>query len=159
MLSYRLVDTRGESGVEQVITRGVSFIRQVNGIRFNGIGPYGGVEVVFANDERMARLHVVWPKLEPVKSFPVATPAEMTGYIKRGESLLLNAEELGQILTTTNALKRIIVHEISPAYFGVTDEGAPGQRINPFAELHANFEFATTNFTAVLTCPLVAPER
>ncbi|HEY0552166.1 MAG TPA: hypothetical protein VGF13_21375 [Verrucomicrobiae bacterium] len=146
---------RGQHGVEQVISRDVYFVRQVDGISFNGIGSYGGVGITFGDERKVAELLVVWPSLKPVKSLPVATPTEFVDYIKSGKAVLAPSDTTEIITSNIGKLVKITVNDITPFYLG-SSTSAPKEIVVPFAVLEVITHFPKTNYAATLSCPLVS---
>ncbi|HEY0551382.1 MAG TPA: hypothetical protein VGF13_17390 [Verrucomicrobiae bacterium] len=68
--------------------------------------------------------------------------------------MLVHHEHSNEILAHADALQRITIHDVTPAYFGST-MSEPRETIHPFAELAVTMNFPKTNYAAILTCPLV----
>lgn len=151
---YRGRQTQGRHGVEEVISRDVYFIRQVDGIPFNGIGSYGGVELSLGDNGKVAELRVVWPGLKPMELLPVATAKEIMDSLKNGRAVIAAGETTDVILGTMKELTKITVNKVIPVYSG-SSMHEPKEIIHPFASLEITAHFAKTNYTAVLNCPLV----
>jgi len=148
--------TRGQHGIEQVISRDIYFVRQVDGIRFNGIGSFGGIQISFGNEGQIADLRVIWPSLKSIKSVRVSNPKELIDSVKNGRSVITPSEATTQILRGTENPVRITIEEATPTYFGtnVKDE-EPNKLIQPYASLTATIHFPQTNYTVLLNCPLI----
>lgn len=86
---------------------GVFFLRQVNGIRFKGIGLNGGAEIAFGNDAKVSLLRVSWRKITPYKRLKTIQPNEILQDITNGKiHFPAKAKECGEIkrITFTSAL-------------------------------------------------------
>ena len=145
---------RGQRGVEQVISRDVYFVRQADGIPFNGIGNYGGVSLTFGDQGKVAELLLVWPALKPIQSLPVAAPADFIKHVKQGNAVIVPGETTELFTSSVQKIVKITVNDITPFYLG-SGTHEPKEIIAPFALLEITAHLPKTNFTATLGCPLV----
>ena len=115
--------------VKEVIRRGVSFVRRLDGINFTGMGADGGVAVAFGPRDRLASLEVVWRNLERHKSYAVMQPAEIVRAVKNGEARLVPMDG-GNAQTAS----RLTIVKVTPFYLGQAGETAQ-EFVYPFAAL------------------------
>lgn len=71
--------------------------------------------------------------------------------MKEGKTVLVAQPKADEIYANLAQLKRIIITEAAPVYWGTTmaDE-KPGVIVSPFAELSVTLSFPNTNYTATL---------
>jgi len=162
LLSFRDQKTRGyfdkanKKFVQEVDCRGISFVRRVAGVNFAGIGVAGGFYVSFGNSGRIAKLELVWRKLEPYQRYEIASPEQTVAWIKEGKALMpyplmnpdLNAGEIS----------RLTIKDFSPLYKGaLADE--PEEFTFPFAKLDCVARVGKTNVNLQLYCPILSTNR
>ena len=145
---------RGQRGIEQIISRDVYFVRQADGIPFNGIGNYGGVSLTFGDHGKVAELLLVWPALKPIQSLPVALPTDFINYVKQGTAVIVPGETAAFVTSDVQKIIKITVNDIAPFYLGGGTHD-PKKIIAPFAVLEITAHMPKTNFAATLCCPLV----
>jgi len=153
---YRTMGRRGRmdkktgEDKKEVISRGVSFIRQIDRASFTGIGNAGGISVVFGNDGKVAELQIIWRGVEPYKSVAIDAPERFVQWIKEGRSVITEAEPL-QI--NWGKVKKLNVTKFTPYYMG--EGGEDVQRfIVPFADLEIEAELPDTNIAFHVSCPI-----
>ena len=150
---YRSVRDRSfkdpDSGekVKEVIRRGVSFVRRLDGINFTGMGADGGVGVAFGPRGRLASLEVVWRNLQRHKSYEVMQAADMVKAVKNGE-----AKRVPMDGGNPQTAGRLTVVKVTPFYLG--DEGSSRQEFAyPFAALECTVDGGSNRI--VLKCPII----
>jgi hypothetical protein len=150
---YRAQRTRGSQGTKQVISRDVHLVRQVNGIAFHGTGVHGGVLLAFGDHGRIAELSVVWPALKPLSTNIISSPGEIMERVKRGKARMPFGPAAQKIVGNENLIRSISVDAAAPTYLGFAMDD-PKDLIIPFLSLEVTVSFPTTNYQAVLNCPL-----
>jgi hypothetical protein len=151
---YRVVRRRGwldqKTGSEtnEVILRGVSLIRRVDGIDFDGIGYRGGVAINFGNDGKIAKLEVVWRNLKRSRLHATLTASEMTDAIRAGKA------KWQPPVPSQNGIKKITVTGVMTLYRG--KNGDEEQKVvEPYARLATVVDYGHTNVVANLECPIL----
>lgn len=74
-----------ESGSE-VIMRGISFVRQIDGMSFTGSGEDGGLSISFGDQGKVSDLQLVWRKYERHKLLKASSPLEIVERIRSGKA-------------------------------------------------------------------------
>lgn len=152
--AYRIVRRRGwldqASGknAEEVILRGVSFIRRVDGIEFDGIGYRGGVSISFGNDGRIAKLEVIWRHLERSRLNRTLTATEIADAVRSGKA------RWQPPVPDQHGVRRITITDVMMLYRG--KNGDEEQKfIEPYARLATMVDYGHTNVIANLECPIL----
>ena len=150
---YRSVRDRSfkdpDSGekVKEVIRRGVSFVRRLDGINFTGMGADGGVGVAFGPRGKVATLEIVWRNLQRHKSYEVMQPADIVKAVKNGEARLVPLD-----VGNAQVASRLTVVKVTPFYLG--EEGSNRQDlVYPFAALECTLDGGSNRI--VLKCPII----
>lgn len=154
--AYRYVDNRKffdsakDEPVSEVILRGVSFVRRIDGVSFTGRGSDGGFTISFANEGKIADMELVWRNLQRHESRKVASPAEIMEHIKQGQSTMvpMTAVDL------SNA-KKLTINKVTPYYLGEGGD-TPQDFVYPFAALECTLESGDgAKAGIVLKCPII----
>lgn len=155
---YRVVRRRGwldkttGANTNEVILRGVSFIRRVDGIDFDGIGYRGGLAMNFGNDGKIAKLEMVWRNLERSRSHATLTASEMTDAIRAGKA------KWQPPVPDQDGIKKVTVTGVMPLYRG--KNGNEEQKVvEPYARLATLVDYGFTNVVANLECPILGAPK
>ncbi|MGI8964711.1 MAG: hypothetical protein ACR2H1_01340 [Limisphaerales bacterium] len=135
--------------IKRETARGIYLIRAVDGIRFNGIGFFGGLYVNFGNNARIAQIDFVWRNLELKRQSPVADKKQIMQWIKDGKAALVPGEDIS---FNPASIKKLAITKIIPFYFGKNGMEVQNM-VYPAAEIIAKIN-DTTNLVS-LTCPIV----
>jgi hypothetical protein len=135
---------------ESVYTRGVFFIRQVDGVNFAGIGVNGGAHVTFSLNGRVSWFETVWRNLKRFEHQQVLTQEQLLNSIKEGQAVMTHRNEIDSA-----AIKRLTIKEVAPLYMG---ESAQTKQdfIFPFAQLEAVADLGTNSVPLQLYCSILA---
>jgi hypothetical protein len=138
--------------LKEVYSRGVFFVRQIDGVSFAGSGGAGGLYVRFASHARVAQLELVWRNLQPYKKYEVASPGQIMQWIKDGKAVVTipDADKVNP-----SKVKRLTITEISPLYAGELGE-KPQEFTYPFASLDTLADTGQTNIAIKLYCPILS---
>jgi hypothetical protein len=137
------------TNVTTIISRGVDFIRRVDGIDFNGIGVRGGVCFKFGNNGKIAALEIVWKGLEPFELHKTLSADEMLKIIQSGKGKKWNPR-----LANQNGIKKITITDVMTYYRGVGGDDEE-KFIEPYAVLVASVDYGFTNVIANVECPII----
>ena len=77
------LDEKSGRSSEVVSHRGINFIRRVDDYDIQGIGPWGGACLMFANYGKIFSLEIVWRGLEPFQLIPTLSPQDIWDLIKQ----------------------------------------------------------------------------
>lgn len=153
----RTVDTRSwtdkatQEQVKEVIRRGVSFIRQVDGIPLTGIGTDGGFSIAFTVEGKVASLELIWRRFERHKLQRVSSPAEIVERIKQGQAKVHPFHS-----SSLNGAKKLTISKVTPFYLGADGE-TQQDFMYPFASLEGEIEFVDGRKTGIaLKCQILA---
>ncbi|MCI0748024.1 MAG: hypothetical protein L0Y58_21665 [Verrucomicrobia subdivision 3 bacterium] len=142
--------TTGEH-MKEVISRGVSFVRRVDGVDFTGIGSDAGFYVSFGSEARVADLELVWRNLKRDRRRTAASPEEILERIKRGKARMVPMTAVD--LKNANSLT---VDKAEPCYLGESGD-TPQEFVYPFAALECTIEFQDRPKTRVaIKCPIIS---
>ncbi len=133
--------------IEDVVNRGVFFIRRVDGIDFDGIGSRGGVYFNFGKDCRLARLKIVWKGIEPFQLHKTLTPQEIMAGIVVGKTQWENGPMAWQ------SAKTITITSCVPYYRGLLGDDKEHKFIEPYAELSALVDDGVRKIVLKVECP------
>lgn len=131
----------------EVMARGVSLVRQVDGIAFYGRGNLGGFWIDFGNNRRVAAFDLLWRNLLPADLRDTASAAEIVERIKAGQSVLPAPKDL-------SVAKRLTILEITAYYFGTPWE-KPQDFLYPVAALKVTVGTGKED-TVELLCPILS---
>lgn len=144
------IDRQGNMlGEPQVIVRGISFERRINGIPLSEAWCF---LIHFGSNGRIEDFKLRWRNLLPYKSNPTFTPSEIVELIKTGQSIF-PPQAGGGDFDISKATK-LTVEKITPRYFN----GAGKEWLDfiyPYADLDMSAEIGAEKAIFYLTCPLV----
>ncbi|HTQ50752.1 MAG TPA: hypothetical protein VMJ12_08570 [Candidatus Acidoferrales bacterium] len=157
-LTFRETGTRGPTyhtktktttGKNEIDSRGVFFIRQIEGVSFAGIGVAGGFYVRFVSRAKVQELELVWRNLQRWKEFQVASPDQIVQWIKEGRAVMPAPN------VNPNEVIKLTITQISPLYMG--ELGGKRQDFTyPFGSLNAIADLGRTNVNLQLYCPILS---
>ncbi|MEI9960301.1 MAG: hypothetical protein WDM76_03970 [Limisphaerales bacterium] len=133
---------------EQTTSRGIFFIRRINGIDFDGI-THGGVKIEFGNYGKVARLKVNWKGLEPYKLHNTLTAGQMVEAIHKGKASWWSPSP------DPRQIKKITVTKATPLYRGILEEDEESKFLEPYVQLDTIVDYGQTNIAASLECPII----
>lgn len=145
--------TTGEH-IKEVISRGISFVRRIDGVDFTGRGSDAGFFVSFASEGKIADLELVWRKLQKEKFRAVASPTRIMERLKLGQATMvpLTAVDL-------SGATKLTIDKAFPCYLG-TDGEEVQEFVYPFAALECTLEFQGGREARVaLKCPILASDE
>ena len=137
------------TNVSEVILRGVFFVRRVDGIDFNGIGPLGGVCFNFGNHGKVAELEIVWKGLEPFELHNTLTADQLMETVRSGRVKWIPSHP------QKTEIKKITITDVTLLYRGVGGEDEE-KYITPYARLAASVDCGSTNVLANIECAIIA---
>jgi hypothetical protein len=140
------VASGSEDQTEEVINRGIFFIRRSDGIDFDGIGTRGGVYLNLGNDNKLARLEIVWKGIEPLHLYKTLAAKEIVSLIQSGKT------KWDRSMPDWSSVKQITITDCVPYYRGVLGDDVEQKVIEPYAELAVTVD---NNDTARLECPIL----
>lgn len=120
----------GKDGTDvnpEVMARGVSLVRQVDGIAFYGRGNLGGFWIDFGNKRRVAGFDLLWRNLLPADLRDTASAEEIVESIRAGKSVLPIPKDL-------SLAKSLTILGITAYYLGTPWE-KPQDFLYPVAAL------------------------
>lgn len=134
------IDKKTGKDVEDVYRRGIFFVRQLDGVKIDGI-VNGGVFIAFGDNAKIAELRITWRGLEPFELRPTITPTKIMDEIRQGHAQWRPDAPFGPV-------KRITVTGFEPFY-----RGQPGgadlpeqQRfVDPYVVIYASLGDGGTN--------------
>ena len=157
-LTFRETGTRGPTyhtktktttGKNEIDSRGVFFIRQIEGVSFAGIGVAGGFYVRFVSHAKVQQLELVWRNLQRWKEFQVASPDQIVQRIKEGQAVMPAPN------VNPTEVRKLTITQISPLYMG--ELGGKRQDFTyPFGSLNAIANLGRTNVNVQLYCPILS---
>lgn len=134
--------------MEEITSRGVYFIRRIDGIDFSGIGPLGGVYISFGNGGKLTDLNIIWKGLEPFELHNTLTAEQMLEAIREGKTKWASS------LPSRNGIKKITITEVMTFYRGGAGD-SERKFIEPFTLLATSVDYGTTNVIANLECQIL----
>lgn len=151
----------------QLIGRGVYFVRQLDGIKFMGNGNDGyfveGFYIEFGSNEQIRTFSMVWPEFKPDKKSQIASPQQIIACIKAHKVIVFPEGEnyFDRVKNLANT-KTFTITKITPYYgegvLGDTNDDFPPKIVTPLAELEAVADFGNSNATVRLLSPIVSSE-
>lgn len=138
--------------VTSVYERGVFLIRQVDGIHFAGLGLNGGAHASFSLGGKLAQFEVLWRNLQPAERRRVASPEQITRWIKEGRAAMTHRDAVDP-----SEIEKITITGLAPMYMGEP----PNEHqtlVYPFAQIEAIADIGSTNSPIQLYCPIVTTE-
>lgn len=137
--------------VSEVISRGVAFVRQIDGVGFTGRGSDGGFSIRFASEGKVADLELVWRNLERQQLCKAISPAQTMDRIKQDRARMVP-------MTAVNLMgaKKLTINKMVPYYLGQSGD-TPQEFVYPFAALECTLDFEGRSSTGVvLKCSILA---
>jgi len=141
---------KGTNIENEVIACGVFFNRRLDGINFAGTGIGGGSEIDFSNHAKLAEFNLVWRNLQPYEHHQVASPDEMTQWIREGKAVLTHKNNVNP-----DEIKKLTIMGMSPLYMGASGEETQDFAY-PFVQLEAVADLGGTNANIQLYCPILS---
>jgi hypothetical protein len=136
----------------------VEFRRQLDGI-------YCIMECIvidFGSRERISRVEINWRGVRPSKPYPVASPEQMTDWIKEGRARVQSfSGPTDARYLKASYIKRITIVGFAPHYtpasrFVSSGEDEEVGRLYPYAVLQADAEIAPDDHETIwLSCPII----
>lgn len=143
-------DKKQGKRVSEVYSRGVSFVRQVDGIPFAGIGVAGGFDVRFGLQGKLAWLELVWRNLRKAERCTTPTAAQITKKILGGGTYATHGTAVDP-----NDVRKLTITEVTALY--TTAAGGENQTfVYPFIRIQATAETVSTNAPVQLYCPITS---
>jgi hypothetical protein len=138
----------GQKLTTNVVSRGISYDRQIDGVRSGGIGFY----IDFESHAKITRFWLEWRNLLPYAAHPTLTTNQIIDEIKAGHAIGTFSEDLSGL----DQVKKLTVVKMTPYYFD--DElYKPFDFTYPYAELELVADFGNTNTTTLyLQCPILS---
>ena len=143
----------GKYKEDEVILRGIYFVRKIDGVNFAGTGVAGGSRIDFGNHAKIAELEIVWRNLQPYEHRKIAGPGEIVRYIHEGKAVMTHRDNVNP-----TEVKKITITEVTPFYMGKRGEETQ-DFVYPFAQLEAIADLGTTNSPVQLYCPILSQTR
>ena len=150
----RAKTTHGRQGIQEVISRSISFTRESDGIPFTGYN-FGGVGIAFGNEGKIASLEVVWPNLKATERLATVSPPELMSYVEHGRSASRWGAGSDELMRGISKLQRITVNEVKFYYLGNSLDDMR-TTIFPFATLEITAHLPNTNYVVWLNAPMAA---
>lgn len=146
-------DQKKKKLVKEIDSRGIFFIRRVDGVNFAGIGVAGGFYVQFASQGKVAHLKLVWRNLQPYQRYEIASPEQIIAWIKEGKAVMpypLISPDLNP-----SKISKLTIKDFSALYKGaLADE--PQEFTFPFAQLDCVASVEKTKVNLQLYCPILS---
>jgi hypothetical protein len=144
------VESSGEEHYIGLQARHIGFIRQIDGISFNGNGLAGGFWVEFGSNKRIKQFELLWRNLVPYEVREVATSAQILETIKTGKAVQ-------PVDVNLRTAKKFTIKSLTPRY-----QGVPGNELQelvyPVASMNVEAEFSTNKLDFEIACPILAPK-
>ena len=112
-----LYDTNNQPYTTNIYSRGVSFIRCLDGIDFLGIGTRGGCRIDIGNHGKIARISVLWRRLERDKAYEIAGREALIKMLHDGKGVIAPLPEDIEPIDW-KAVRSFVVTNATPYYFG-----------------------------------------
>ena len=136
------------TNAERVISRGLVFVRRVDGIDFNGNGFNGGARFVFGNDGRIAEMEISWRGLQHYRLHTTLSKDQMIEAIRDGKT------KWGEAIRKPDEIKKLTVNDVTLLYQGERAENAQVY-VEPLAILSTSLDYGSTNVSTYLECPII----
>ena len=143
------MDKQQGKRVELIESRGVFYVRQIDGVAFAGIGMAGGFHARFASHAKVAEQTLVWRNLQRYKIYEVASPGQVMQWIKDGKAAMPEQN------VYPSEVKKLTITDISLWYMGASGETRQDFTY-PFADLRTIAETGETNIGVQLYCPILS---
>ena len=140
----------GQKLTTNVVSRGFSFARNIDGIESRNSG---GFTIVFGSHEKIQRLTLSWRSLLPYESCSVLTPKEIIGLIRQGQTIIPRQR---YDVTGIDQAAKLTVTDVSLRYFDNIGH-KPLDLSYPFAAIKVSADLHGTNTAEFyLECPVLA---
>ena len=144
---------KGKTAQTNVQSRGVFFIRSVDGVDFSGIGVNGGCRIDYGGEGKISRINLIWRRLERDRLCKVATQEILEKWLQAGKGILLPTPDDWEPINW-QTVKKLSITKITPYYFG--ERGRLTQKwVYPFATLEATIDTGKTNLPIFINCPII----
>jgi hypothetical protein len=130
------MDKAKNTNVYETITRGVDFIRRVDGIDFDGIGIRQGICFTFGDYGKITELELNWKGMERLECHQTLTREQMIDAIRKGRAKFTPAPG--------SPIEKLVVMDVVPFYRGGSDQ-EDVKFIEPYARITASVAYDTTN--------------
>lgn len=135
---------------DEIKSRGIFFIRRLDGVNFLGIGVGAGCEIEFANNAKVSQFNLIWRNYQPYERYKVATPEQIKQSILEGKTILTKKN-----FVVSTDVKTVTIDEVIPAYIGA-DEFEHQEYLYPFARIEATANMGTNKVGIELYCPILS---
>jgi hypothetical protein len=143
-------DRRTQKDIDSEVTsRGIFFIRRIDGVNFSGIGLNAGCEIEFGNHAKISEFILNWPNLEPFEQYDVADKSQLIQFIQDGKAVMTHKN-----LVNPAEIKSLTITDVAPFYSG-TSVNEPQSFAYPFAQINATANLGYTNEDIQLYCPIL----
>jgi hypothetical protein len=138
--------------VEEPNVMGIDFRRKVDGISCFG----QNIHIQFASHEKITQLEVNWAELQPVKTWPTASPEQIISWIKEGRSRVQSfAGPTDARMINVSDIKKVTIQDIS-IYYDADDREEATHFFRPYATIKAEAQLAPDDKeTFYLFCPVI----
>ena len=140
-------DKEKGTNFDQIYSRGICFIRRINGIDFDGISR-GGVYLQFGNYGKVARLEMNWKGLEPYELHSTLTADQLIAELRNGKGTWLPPGP-GPVV------KKITIYEVQQLYRGIREDDEEHKFLEPYIRLETHVDNGSTNIVADFDCPII----
>jgi len=144
------LDEQNHKEISATNSRGVYFIRRIDGVDFIGLGVQGGVFFNFGNNAQLIDLKIVWKGLEP---------SQLHKTLDQHEFVKMFAEGRGKWnppLANLNDIKKITITRVAPYYRGVDGDDDEATLIKPFAFLTTIIDYGNTHVAGYWECQILS---
>jgi hypothetical protein len=140
----------GQKLTTNVVSRGVSFGRKIDGIESRNSGCFS---IDFETHARITKFSLSWRNLQPYRACPVATPDEIMNFIKTGQTIL---PVQSYDWTGADHAEKLTIVEATPIYFDREGDKSL-DFVYPYVGLivEANLE-NSKRATFYLECPILS---
>jgi len=144
------IDKRTGEQVREVIVRGVSFVRRIDGIGMTGRGSDGGFGIRFASEAKVAGMELLWRNLQRHESRKSLAPAQVMERIQQGQAKMVPMAAIDP-----SKAKELTIKKVVPYYLGESGD-SPQAFVFPFAALECEVETDNGGSVGVvLKCPIL----
>lgn len=144
--------TKTTTGKNEIYSRGVFFIRQIDGVSFAGIGVAGGFYVEFVSHAKIRNMELVWRNLQRWEKYQVASPDQIIQWIREGKTVMPAPN------VNPGEIKKLVITQVSPLYMGAFG-GETQEFTYPFANVFGIADTGKTNLHVQLYCPILSTNR
>jgi hypothetical protein len=140
------LDQEGRKLTEEVVRRGASFVRRIDGYETSGLCFLG----VFGNDGKITQFSLVWRNLLPCQLCKALTPSQIADAIRAGAAIAppqdFNFDALAQA-------KRLAITKATPFYFDPSGMTAL-EYLAPYVQVDISVETGPTNSLLIVKLPM-----